>query len=574
MVRLRPWSRIAPVLPLLALAWPASGADPNQEIPPLVESVEVEVVNVDVDVTDKDGNSVSGLTADDFEILEDGVPRPITNFYSFSSGFVSSVGEEPAAPAAEPEGFVPPGPTQQRRTAILFDTNTLTRRHRDLAIEAIENFVRERYDEQHEWSVIAYSDHLQYIQRFTNDKLVVLNALDRIKEIPVALSAHLDQPLQTQDPVMAEDVASRRRKFQSGVQVSDMQAVEIRSLVMENLRELDRTTKAMIETMAAHGDLAGRKSLILVTGVMKTIPTMEYILGHAFQGSGSSPDTTDPLLLTLDTDVKARLEGIVRTANATRFSIYPVSALAPTLAAAPHHDVNRRDSGYLFADAASTVPGSIDVESAPKTLAAETGGRFYSTDKVEDALYDIEQRASNSYVLGFTTDHPAEGEYHRLEVQLKRPGFVIRAREGYQHLSDEARMMRALSTPLTFPKAQGDIPVEVQVVKKQGDGKKVPLTVLGTMPIGNVTMVPQGDNLTGRVRLYLAIYDEDGDLVDLVRTHQDVTVPIAERQVAMGAAPAKFGLSVELERGTYTVSLTLRDEVSERFGTGLERLVL
>ena len=39
---------------------------------PLVEKIEVSVVNVDVTVTDRAGKPVRGLTRDDFEIFEDG----------------------------------------------------------------------------------------------------------------------------------------------------------------------------------------------------------------------------------------------------------------------------------------------------------------------------------------------------------------------------------------------------------------------------------------------------------------------------------------------------------------------
>ena len=49
--------------------------------PPLVEKIDVSVVNVDVSVTDRHGQPVSGLTRNDFEIFEDGKPQPITNFY-------------------------------------------------------------------------------------------------------------------------------------------------------------------------------------------------------------------------------------------------------------------------------------------------------------------------------------------------------------------------------------------------------------------------------------------------------------------------------------------------------------
>src|SRR6185503_7358715 len=42
----------------------------------------VEAVQLSVIVTDREGNPVSGLSEDDFEILEDGKPRPITTFFA------------------------------------------------------------------------------------------------------------------------------------------------------------------------------------------------------------------------------------------------------------------------------------------------------------------------------------------------------------------------------------------------------------------------------------------------------------------------------------------------------------
>src|SRR5205807_5287341 len=43
-------------------------------------SIEVPMVTVDVVVTDKSGNFITGLKKDNFRILEDGVPQTITNF--------------------------------------------------------------------------------------------------------------------------------------------------------------------------------------------------------------------------------------------------------------------------------------------------------------------------------------------------------------------------------------------------------------------------------------------------------------------------------------------------------------
>src|SRR5260370_41920407 len=49
-------------------------------LPPLTAHVDVNVVNVDVTVTDRSGKPIMDLTRDDFQIFEDGKPMNVTNF--------------------------------------------------------------------------------------------------------------------------------------------------------------------------------------------------------------------------------------------------------------------------------------------------------------------------------------------------------------------------------------------------------------------------------------------------------------------------------------------------------------
>src|SRR5436309_13396848 len=83
-------------------------------LPPLTAQVEVHVVNVDVSVTDSHSRPVPGLTKDDFEVFEDGVPQKITNFSVQWNGAASAT----AAPAAE-------SGDNGRRMMIIVDNNFL-----------------------------------------------------------------------------------------------------------------------------------------------------------------------------------------------------------------------------------------------------------------------------------------------------------------------------------------------------------------------------------------------------------------------------------------------------------------
>src|SRR5690242_13496118 len=75
--------RLAIAVALLVASSPLSAQTQKNDkgpLPPLTARVDVQVVNVDVVVTDTDGKPVMNLTRDDFAVFEDGVPQKITNF--------------------------------------------------------------------------------------------------------------------------------------------------------------------------------------------------------------------------------------------------------------------------------------------------------------------------------------------------------------------------------------------------------------------------------------------------------------------------------------------------------------
>ncbi|HEY6894642.1 MAG TPA: hypothetical protein VI258_10775, partial [Rhodanobacteraceae bacterium] len=79
----------------------------NEPLPKLTETIDVRVINVDVVVTDKKGNPVTGLKQDDFELYENGVPKKITNFYEVEGSkpvttAANATAAKPAAAAPAP----------------------------------------------------------------------------------------------------------------------------------------------------------------------------------------------------------------------------------------------------------------------------------------------------------------------------------------------------------------------------------------------------------------------------------------------------------------------------------------
>ena len=95
------------LIPLAATPAPQSADAAPQ--PQYGESIEVRLHNLDAVVTDKDGKPVTGLTKEDFVLLENGVAQEITNFSAYAEqpapalGIVRDAGpSETAAPIATP----------------------------------------------------------------------------------------------------------------------------------------------------------------------------------------------------------------------------------------------------------------------------------------------------------------------------------------------------------------------------------------------------------------------------------------------------------------------------------------
>src|SRR6185436_5508731 len=139
------------------------------------------LVQVDVVVTDSNGNQVTNLTANDFEILEDGRPQKIANF-----SFVSNESAETRAPSATSNNS-PLSPVRVRaaephRTIVIvvddlkmsFESTVATRR-------AIKEFIDERMMPGDVVAIVRTSAGVGALQQFTSDKRQLHAALEHVR---------------------------------------------------------------------------------------------------------------------------------------------------------------------------------------------------------------------------------------------------------------------------------------------------------------------------------------------------------------------------------------------------------
>lgn len=549
----------------------AAGAQPPAEPSPLIESIEVRVVNVEVTVTDPDGYPVTGLTRDDFLLYEDGVEQPISNFYSVESNRVRTSAEEQWRTVEDRSPF-------RRRMVLMVDNNTLSKPERAKALEALQRFVDEKFDGTYEWSVVAVGDEVRVLQPLTRDKYRVRAAIDRIRLMPTNTLRYEGDRLVLNDPVRVR-AAQREAAALSESTVGTANDRFTRSLRFEsqvtmerNLQATRRTVEGMIQAFQAYANLDGKKILVLVTGGIQMLPEYGYqASGEGGPDRGSAqPPVEDTKLLQLYQDLRETLAAAGRAANAAGFTIYPLKATGIEIAN-PQLDVGYRSSGATFNPGAfSAAPEVDDADSGQRMLSDATGGLYLTSNRIRESIERIDTDTQAFYSLGFVPAHAADSAFHPLRVEVKDPRVRVRARPGYVDLTDEERLTLYLASPLTFAKDKGTLPVRMEIDRDANDS----LVATAILPIASVNFFEREGAYVGRVYLYLTIYDDSGRQVSLIRRSKDLTFPPEREQEARGQE-LRYGLKFELDKkGRYTVTMTLRDEISGEIGTAVAEVSL
>lgn len=144
------------------------------------------LVQVDVVVT-RDGKSVTNLSADDFEIYEDGKRQNITNF-AFISNVAPRAASSALAKADTAETTVPdapPEPVKQdvpRRTiAIVVDDLGLSSESMTQVRRQLQEFVSEQLQPNDLVAIVRTSGEIGTLQQLTNDRRLLARAVDQLR---------------------------------------------------------------------------------------------------------------------------------------------------------------------------------------------------------------------------------------------------------------------------------------------------------------------------------------------------------------------------------------------------------
>jgi VWFA-related protein len=546
--------RSAYVALAVSFALSALGNDGAPKLPPLVERIDVTVTNVDVVVTDRAGHAVSGLTRDDFEILEDGKPQFLTNFYAIEDATVrEATTQDSSEGSVDPDQF-------RRKIVLLIDNNFIPKPSRDAALTRLAEFIDTHIAANCEWTLIAIGHSVTTVQPFTSSKSQIHAAIDRVRHMPTNdEQQNLDREILS-DPVRRTSLIDAIGNNEFGTTVR----FKAREQTMRNLSATQNTARAVIQTCRAFSAAEGKKVVILVTGGMEMNTTFK-----AYQSED------DPILNQMKRQTDETLDLIVREANAANVNLYVIGARNRGMQA-PQHDVVNQSAG--------TNPGTVgsmqdvlgggpidttDIDTSSRMLAMGTGGLYLPANNVSRGLERIDEETSTYYSLGYSPQHGEDGVYHHISVRVKRPGLDARHRAGYENVSLDARLEQSLLAPISLPKEQGSLPVRLNLGIPDGNNGGLAVPVVAELPLRLFAIVPREEGYAGRVHIYLSIYDGEGNNVGYHHFIKNLTVA-RDEYACISTAVFHYRTTLRLKPGRFTILVTLRDDVTNELGTATQ----
>lgn len=547
--------------------------------PQFGELIEVNVVNVDVHVTDRDGRPVTGLRREDFEVSEDGKRMEVTNFRVVTPGPQPAAGGPREVPSHQPAAGSgsrsdPQLPAEERLHLIVYvDNFNLEPAHRGRVLQQLRGFLKDLGPDDRVMVVtsdLGLTIHLP----FTSDRAALETALKEIESLGTQGQERANERRQALTRVL---------HIREAVRVMDgpcsrMILAPVESYAETTRQEVLRSINTMTVLVNSLSGVPGRKAMLHVSDGLPVTPGEEvYQLMAEICGGGTASgvvDVADPDLLgpgqykgreaILDAQRYSTVEDfnkLAAHANANRVTLYTLQAsgLAGMPSASAQWGVDETMLAQLpniHSVAASNLRSSLTL------MASETGGRaILDANDVTADLRRIKDELGSYYSLGYSPAHSGDGREHRIEVKVRRPGLQVRHRKGYR---DKPALERAVDRTLAavyhgFEDNPLEVAVEVgQQTKAEGTLVSVPIKL--RIPLFKLGIFPQPDQtFRGRLRLLVSTRDGKGGVSPIRQVEVPLQIPPEEVLYAMGKF-YEYALTLNLAPGEQHVAIAVWDE--------------
>ncbi len=542
-----PWVAALVVTPALVVAQDLEEDDQGV----FMDTVDVNIVNVEVYVTDKKGNRITGLTKDDFLLEVDGKPVTITNFYAVEEGEARGDGIEMLPPPPEVPGLPPPDtpemPEEQRLHLVIYvDNLNLHPFTRNKAFRFIRTFMRERLNPGDRVMLATFERSMHVRHEFTSDPELIASALYEL-ETHSGQAVHFDSD--------RRDILDAIYEAENLYSIRGRATTYAESLYNDMSFTL-RSIEEMVENLAG---LPGRKAILYVSDGLSMRPAEDIF--HALDERFRNQGVGSMLMEVHRFDMSREFYKLTTKANANRVTFYTLDAAG--LRTYSYMDVaNQTPQGGAFIDQIHFS----NLQNSLVYMAQETGGTvIMNTNDFTKGLDRVADDFSNYYSLGFSSGKAESGRYHNIQVKVKGAKgkkYQVRHREGYRDKPVSTRMSESTLAALHYGYQSNPLQIRIEVGRErpQERGRRFLVPISVEIPIGNLSFLPQKEYHRGRIRLYVAARDSEGGLSPVQDVPVPIDIPAAEFERAQSQM-YKYEMTLQMRRGRQVVAVGVRDEI-------------
>jgi len=372
----------------------APAPTPQSPQPAVTFRVEVNYVEVDAIVTDAQGRVVSNLSASDFDVFEDGKPQKVSAFSLVNIPIERAERPIFASMPIEPDVQTNEHAEGRIYLIVLDDVHTdFTRTPR--VKTSMRRFFEQNFG-TNDLAAVVFTGRSEASQEFTSNTKLLLNAVDKFTGRKLR-SATLQR-------IEGARVNPDSGNLEPGDDIDQMDRAFRARSVMANIRK-------MSEFMAG---VRGRRKAMLLVG--------EGVDYNIYEATGILGATASSVLLDTQDAIAAATRGNV--------AIY---AIDPRGLVTGQEDLITQSSTIGDADGRAMQNELRLSQDSLRVLASSTGGfAAVNRNDLNGAFDRIVTENSTYYVFGYySPNERRDGRFRKLEVRVKRPGLMVRSRNGY-----------------------------------------------------------------------------------------------------------------------------------------------
>jgi VWFA-related protein len=415
------------VLSIITLAFFIAGtAQQSPQQPPLKYEVSVTLKLIQVYVTDKDGKPVRDLTKDEFKLTDNGKPVTVSAFEKHDLAAAPTSGVEAPAPEPTPSPARSEALVLGRKFIIFFDFAFNTGHGVKASLAAAKHFLDTEVRPEDELAFMSYSliKGLKIHEFLTTDHAKVRAALAGISSKDIAGRAdEVEQAywLAVENPMLME----APRLGLSSLEIARLDSMQQAG---EYFRSLTRLAQALRLVQ-------GQKNILLFSvGIPSSLVNASRGVGSTDR-LGSSGTTQGSTFLVGNYELRPLQEALFKEFSASNCSIYAFdtreSSKIPALFALDTMNL-QAGGGTLGADGKVFREDRTTGMDSLKSLSKQTGGKYYSNIILHEKNMDeVSAVTGTYYVLAYSIPAAADGEFHKVGVEVTRKGCEVRTQPGY-----------------------------------------------------------------------------------------------------------------------------------------------